>query len=184
MSSGDQKGLSMTDQATQSITNTMQPTPPIDEQPTSPIVVEVPAPETNPVMERFWAAVRRIPRYVFLGTHLIRDDRVPKKAKATIAAGGAYVISPVDLVPGLIPVAGQLDDLVVLLIGLRRALKTCPPDVAEENLRRAGLTMDDFDTDLNAVKDTALWLAHKGIRATSRVAARGGRRIRQLLGNR
>jgi len=149
-----------------------------------PIVIEVPAPESNPVMERFWVAVRRIPRYIFLGTHLVRDDRVPKKVKATIAVGGAYVISPIDLVPGLIPVAGQLDDLVVLLVALRRALKACPPEVAEENLKRAGLTMEDFDTDLRAVKDTAIWLARKGMRATSRMAATGGRRLRQLFGNR
>src|SRR3712207_6363690 len=137
----------MTEQATHAILLTQ----PIAEEPTAPIVVDVPAPETNPVMERFWAAVRRIPRYVFLGTHLVRDDRVPKKVKATIAVGGAYVISPIDLVPGLIPVAGQLDDLVVLLVALRRALKSCPPEVADENLKRAGLTMDDFDTDLKAV---------------------------------
>lgn len=159
-------------------------TQPMSEQPTTPIVVEVPAPESNPVLERFWAAVRRIPRYAFLGTQLVRDDRVPKKVKATIAVGGAYVISPIDLVPGLIPVAGQLDDLVVLLVALRRALRSCPPEVAEEHLQRAGLTMDDFDTDLKAVKDTAIWLARKGIRATGRVAAKGGRKLRQLFGNR
>jgi uncharacterized membrane protein YkvA (DUF1232 family) len=171
----------MTEQATQS-TQSPQVAPPISEQPTSPILIEVPAPDSNPVMERFWAAVKRIPRYIFLGTHLVRDDRVPNKVKAMIAVGGAYVISPIDLVPGIIPVAGQLDDLVVLLMTLRHALKSCPPDVAEENLKRAGLTVDDFDTDLKAVKDTAVWLAQKGIQATSRVAARSGRRIRQLLG--
>lgn len=169
---------------TEHATSSTQMTQPISEQPTTPIVVDVPAPETNPVMERFWAAVRRIPRYAFLGTHMVRDDRVPKKVKATIAVGGAYVISPIDLVPGLIPVAGQLDDLVVLLVALRRALKSCPPEVADEHLKRAGLTMDDFDTDLKAVKDTAMWLAQKGLRATGRMAAKGGRRLRQLFGNR
>ncbi len=149
-----------------------------------PIVIEVPGPDLNPVMERFWAAVRRLPRYVFLGTNLVRDDRVPKKVKATIAAGGAYAISPIDLVPGIIPVAGQLDDLVVLLLSLRRAIRACPPEVAEEHLRRAGLTETDFETDLRAVRDTAVWLAQKGIRATSKIAARGARRLRALLPHR
>jgi uncharacterized membrane protein YkvA (DUF1232 family) len=173
----------MTEQATQS-TRMPQMTPPISEEETTPIVVEVPTPESNPVMDRFWAAVRRIPRYAFLGTQLVRDDRVPKKVKATIAVGGAYVISPIDLVPGLIPVAGQLDDLVVLLVALRHALRSCPPEVADEHLLRAGVTMDDFDTDLKAVKDTALWLAQKGIRATSRFAAKSGQKLRQLFGSR
>jgi uncharacterized membrane protein YkvA (DUF1232 family) len=151
---------------------------------TPPIVIEVPGPNGNPVMDRFWAAVRRIPRYVFLGTNLVRDDRVPGRVKATIAVGGAYVVSPIDLVPGIIPVAGQLDDLVVLLLALRAALRTCPPEVAAEHLRRAGVTEADFDNDLRAVRDTAVWLAQKGIRATGRIAARGGRRLRALLTNR
>src|SRR5262245_48389218 len=102
---------------------------------TQPIVIDVPGPRVNTVMERFWAAVRRLPRYVFLGTNLVRDDRVPLRVKAALAVGGAYVISPIDLVPGIIPVAGQLDDLVVLLIALRTAIRACPPGVAEEQLR-------------------------------------------------
>ncbi|MEA2529558.1 MAG: hypothetical protein QOG89_1202 [Thermomicrobiales bacterium] len=149
-----------------------------------PIVIEVPGPTVNPVMERFWAAVRRLPRYVFLGTNLVRDDRVPRKVKATIAVGGAYAISPIDLVPGIIPVAGQLDDLVVLLLSLRQAIRSCPPEVAEEHLSRAGLSQTDFETDLRAVRDTAVWLAQKGIRATGKLAARGGRRLRALLPHR
>ena len=149
------------------------------EQP--PIVIEVPGPDVNPVMRRFWEAVRRLPRYVFLGTNLVRDERVPKRVKATIAIGGAYAISPIDLVPGIIPVAGQLDDLVVLLVSLRQAIRACPPEVAAEHLRRAGLTEDDFATDLRAVRDTAVWLARKGLRATGSMAARGTRRLRAIL---
>jgi uncharacterized membrane protein YkvA (DUF1232 family) len=151
---------------------------------TPPIVIDVPGPKVNPVMERFWAAVRRLPRYVFLGTNLVRDDRVPRRVKAAIAIGGVYVISPIDLVPGIIPVAGQLDDLVVLLVTLRTAIRACPPEVAEEHLRRAGVTEADIETDLRAVRDTAVWLAQKGIRATGRIAARGGRRLRALLTHR
>ncbi|HEY7031129.1 MAG TPA: DUF1232 domain-containing protein [Thermomicrobiales bacterium] len=167
----------MTDSST--IRDASGPTP---EPP--PIVIEVPGPNGNPVLTRFWAAVRRIPRYVFLGTNLVRDDRVPLRVKATLAVGGVYVVSPVDLVPGIIPVAGQLDDLVVLLLALRAALNACPPEVAAEHLRRAGVGEDDFDNDLRAVRDTAVWLAQEGIRATGRIAARGGRRLRALLTNR
>lgn len=156
--------------------------PPRD--PETPIVIEVPGPAVNPVLERFWAAVRRLPRYVFLGTHLVRDRRVPNRVKAAIAVGGAYAISPIDLIPGIIPVAGQLDDMVVVLLALRYAIRSCPPDVAAELLERAGVSPDDFETDLRAVRDTTVWLAKKGVRATSRLAVRGGRRLRALLPNR
>jgi uncharacterized membrane protein YkvA (DUF1232 family) len=147
-----------------------------------PIVVEIPGSKVNPVMDRFWAAVRRLPRYIFLGTNLVRDDRVPARVKAMLAVGGVYAISPIDLVPGIIPVAGQLDDLVVVLVALRTAIRTCPPEVAAHHLGRAGLSEADFDNDLRAVRDTAVWLARKGIRATGRLAARGGRRLKSLFG--
>jgi hypothetical protein len=70
------------------------------------------------------------------------------------------------------------------LLALRTAVRTCPPEVAAEHLGRAGLTETDFETDLRAVRDAAVWLAQKGIRATGRLAARGGRRLRALLTNR
>src|SRR5690606_11747919 len=62
-----------------------------------------------------WALIKRLPAYMRLSANLARDPRVPKTAKASLALGGIYVVSPVDLIPGIIPVAGQLDDLYVLL---------------------------------------------------------------------
>src|SRR5215216_4951978 len=121
----------MTEFDTQGAVQTAPAAPDASEQP--PIVIEVPGPTGNPVMERFWAAVRRFPRYVFLGTNLVRDDRVPARVKATLLVGGAYAISPIDLVPGIIPVAGQLDDLAVVLLALRTAIRACPPEVAAEH---------------------------------------------------
>ena len=134
----------------------------------------------NPELERFWIAVKRLPKYVKLAASLARDGKVPKSAKAILAVGGAYTISPVDLVPGIIPVAGQLDDLLVLLLALRTATRACAPEVAAAHLERAGLTAGDFDGDLAAAKETAVWLAKKGLRGSGRIAARGGRRLGRL----
>jgi len=131
----------------------------------------------DPTLERFWIALRRLPRYVALGVNLARDDRVPGGAKAAVVAGGVYAVSPVDLVPGIIPVAGQLDDLVVLLLTLRRASRACPPPVAAEHLERAGLGATDFDDDLAACRATVRWLAAKGLRLGGRLAAGAGQRL-------
>jgi len=38
------------------------------------------------------------------------------KRIALSALGGAYVLSPVDLIPDIIPVLGQMDDLAVILL--------------------------------------------------------------------
>lgn len=139
---------------------------------------ETPRREPEPQLEQFWETVRRIPRYAVLVTTLMRDSRVPVTAKAKLGLGGAYTVSPIDLVPGIIPVAGQLDDLVVLLVTLRHVVRSCDCEVAAEHLERAGLTLDDFDRDLQVTKETAVWLAGKGIRAAGHITARGVKRLR------
>src|SRR4028119_221188 len=70
-----------------------------------------------------WELIKRLPTYVRLSSAMARDSRVPGVAKATLALGGVYVVSPVDLIPGLIPVAGQLDDLYVMLTGIKQAVR-------------------------------------------------------------
>lgn len=138
-------------------------------------------PPDDPVLRQFWAVLRRLPSYVKLGVALARDNRVPKSAKVAVGLGGAYAVSPVDLVPGLIPVAGQLDDMMVLLYAIRRALRSCPEAVATEHLERAGLTFAVLDEDLAACRATARWIAVKGIRFSGRLAASAGRHVAGLV---
>ena len=127
--------------------------------------------------ERLKGAVRRLPRYLRLTWNLARDERVPRRAKTFLVVGGAYAISPVDLIPGIIPVAGQLDDVVVLLVALRRALNACPADLVTEHLGRIELLASDLDDDLAAAGATAKRLAANGLRAGGRLAATGARRL-------
>jgi uncharacterized membrane protein YkvA (DUF1232 family) len=47
---------------------------------------------------------------------LLRDPRVPRRAKLAIALLVPYLVLPVDLVPDFIPIAGQLDDAVLVAI--------------------------------------------------------------------
>jgi len=139
------------------------------------------SPPTDPVLARFWETLRRLPRYLALGVNLARDDRLPNSVRATVLASGAYAVSPIDLVPGIIPVAGQLDDLVLLLLTLRRAVRVAPPPIAAKHLARAGLTPTDFETDLAACRATAAWLARRGLRLGARLAGAAGRRLRAAL---
>lgn len=131
----------------------------------------------NPVLDQFWIALKRLPRYLKLAANLARDPEVPKRAKAVLAVGGIYTVSPIDLVPGIIPVAGQLDDLLVLLLALRTAARACPPAVAAAHLDRVGLEKTNFDDDLSAAKETARWLAVKGLNSSKSLASRGSRRL-------
>lgn len=66
-----------------------------------------------------------------------RDPRVPLKAKVIIGVTVAYALSPIDLIPDFIPVLGYLDDLVLVPLGIRYAVKAVPKEVMEECRRRA-----------------------------------------------
>ena len=60
-----------------------------------------------------------IPDCLVLVKRLLRDPRVPRARKLMLALLVAYLAMPVDLVPDFIPVAGQLDDAVLVALALR-----------------------------------------------------------------
>ncbi len=126
--------------------------------PDAPAVRPQPAGESPPgpsgasALDPMWVLIRRLPKYARLSAAMARDPRVPAKSKAMLAAGGAYLVSPIDLVPGFIPVAGQLDDLYVVLAGLRQTMRLTPPEIVEEHFARVGLPTTIVDEDLAAIR--------------------------------
>jgi uncharacterized membrane protein YkvA (DUF1232 family) len=70
---------------------------------------------------RAWA--RFIPDCLVLFRRLIGDPRVPRTRKLLLGALLAYLAMPFDLVPDFIPVAGQLDDAIIVAAVLRSVLR-------------------------------------------------------------
>ncbi len=64
-----------------------------------------------------------------LAIRLVRDPAVPPYFKAVPFAALAYVVSPLDFLPDFIPIIGQLDDIGILVLGLKLFLRLCPADV-------------------------------------------------------
>jgi uncharacterized membrane protein YkvA (DUF1232 family) len=65
-----------------------------------------------------------IPDCIVLVSRLLRDERVPRRRKLLLVGLTGYLALPFDLVPDFIPVAGQLDDLIVVALVLRHLVRT------------------------------------------------------------
>lgn len=76
-------------------------------------------------------------RYLTALWLLLRDPRTPRMAKLVAALVVAYALSPIDLIPDFIPVLGQLDDLLLLPLGVALAVRLVPPALWQEMLQRA-----------------------------------------------
>jgi uncharacterized membrane protein YkvA (DUF1232 family) len=64
-----------------------------------------------------------VPDCAVLVKRLMGDARVPRRHKLALALLVGYLLMPLDLVPDFIPVAGQLDDAILVAMVLRRVLR-------------------------------------------------------------
>ena len=74
-----------------------------------------------------------IPDCIVLVARLLRDPRVPRRRKALLVGLTAYLALPFDLVPDFIPVAGQLDDVIVVALVVRHLVRTSGPTILRDN---------------------------------------------------
>lgn len=86
----------------------------------------------SPLVERLKRKTARLRGEIAAVGLAYRDPRVPWHAKAVALLVVAYALSPLDLIPDFIPVLGYLDDLILLPIGVRLALKLIPPEILAE----------------------------------------------------
>lgn len=78
-------------------------------------------------------AVFLLPNLVKLLGRLLKDPRVPRRSKLVMAAAIAYVASPVDLIPEVIPVVGVVDDIFMVVFSLNHLIKRAGEDVVVEH---------------------------------------------------
>ena len=65
---------------------------------------------------------------------LLKDSRVPGLVKLIPVAGLIYLLSPIDLVPDYLPVLGEVDDVMIILLALKAFVDLSPPGVVREHL--------------------------------------------------
>ena len=128
--------------------------------------------------------IKRLPAYSKLIYRLYKEPTITKSQKIYLSLAIGYLISPVELVPGVIPVAGQLDDIIIILSILRRVLKGCEEETAKVLLDQYGLSFEILDNDIKASKKlgkkilvgTARFVGHTLV-FTGRTVYKAGKRI-------
>lgn len=78
-------------------------------------------------------AVMMMPNIVKLVGRLLRDPRVPRRAKITLGLAAAYTLSPIDLIPEFIPVVGWADDVIVIMFAIDSLIDRAGPEIVEEH---------------------------------------------------
>lgn len=66
-----------------------------------------------------------------------RDPRTPLGARILALAVLAYALSPLDLIPDFIPILGQLDDVIVVPLGIWLVVRMIPREVFTDARARA-----------------------------------------------
>jgi uncharacterized membrane protein YkvA (DUF1232 family) len=75
-------------------------------------------------------------RQAQLAWRLLLDERVPFWTKLIPPAALLYVLSPLDIIPDVFIGLGQLDDIAVVLIGVKLFIELAPPEVVREHLAK------------------------------------------------
>ncbi len=111
-------------------------------------------------MQDWKQQVRKLKKETYAIYLACKDSRTPWYARALAALVVAYAVSPIDLIPDVIPVIGYLDDLVLVPLGIILVLRMIPPTVLK-NCREQAEAATDRATPkswIAAVVVVAIWL--------------------------
>ena len=79
--------------------------------------------------------------------YTLQSDKVSAANKALIIGALGYMISPLDVIPDAIPIAGLTDDLAVLLFVLKKVWTDVDPDIQQKAKERLSKWFDDDEID-------------------------------------
>lgn len=79
--------------------------------------------------------------------YTLQSDKVSAANKAMIIGALGYMISPLDVIPDAIPIAGLSDDLAVLLFVLKKVWTDVDPDIQEQARARLSKWFDEDELD-------------------------------------
>ena len=75
--------------------------------------------------------------------YTLQSDRVSKTDKAIIIGALGYMISPLDVIPDAIPIAGLTDDFAVLMYVLKKVWTDIDPSILEQAKEKLSKWFDE-----------------------------------------
>jgi uncharacterized membrane protein YkvA (DUF1232 family) len=88
------------------------------------------------------ANAARLATYLIALWKLFKHPQTPRSAKLVAIAVLAYLLSPIDLIPDFIPILGQLDDLVIVPLGIALVTRLTPKPLWEALMREAEVSRE------------------------------------------
>lgn len=79
--------------------------------------------------------------------YTLQSDKISAANKAMIIGALGYMISPLDVIPDAIPIAGLTDDLAVLLFVLKKVWTDIDPEIQEKAKERLSKWFDADEID-------------------------------------
>ena len=117
-------------------------------------------------MTRLWQRLRFWAR-LFLRDGLAlyvaaRNPRTPWFAKLLAFLVAAYALSPIDLIPDVIPVLGFLDELILLPIAIALIARLIPADILAESRAAAQTMLEKPRSKAGAAIIIGIWVLGAG----------------------
>lgn len=127
---------------------------------------------------QFMPIIKRLPAYVKLGWRLLKEPRIPQRYKLPLYATVLYQVTPVHFIMTPIPILGQIDVWILLILSIIQMLKHCPEDIARHHLKELGLEPTQMEEDLNVLRVQA----KKALKDTGQAVSTGTRFAGRVTG--
>lgn len=112
--------------------------------------------------------IRQLPKFLRLLVGLLADGRVSAIDRLLVVGALAYIVSPLDFIPDVIPFLGQVDDVFLLVAAVQRLVKRAGREVVMRHWR--GDPRELSDASLSAAVGAAAFF----------LPGRAGQRLRRL----
>lgn len=110
-------------------------------------------PTSRQVVTQLMPIGKRLPGYIKLGWALAIEPSIPWIHRSGLYATLVYVISPAHIAMNVIPILGQVDWILLLMVSIRQALVHCPPPALDRLYLKFKMEPGQLQKDIDTLSD-------------------------------